>query len=84
MTPEEMQENERQIKQKAVNDARDLLEQHGFDAAIVIATWQTEDGSTAAVKSQTGNWYAQMGMMKYELDRRTQSAFIEQKNYERM
>lgn len=82
MTADDLQEREREIKQKAVNDARDALESCGFDGIFIVATWQTEDGSTAAVKSQAGNWYAQLGMLKYELDRRTQSAFIEQKNQE--
>lgn len=79
---EDMESKEREIKQNAVKQAREILEQCGFDAVVVIGSWQTEDGATAAVKANSGNWYAQLGLMRFELDCRTQSAFIEEKQRE--
>lgn len=79
---ERLEDIERERKQKAVDDARKLLEECGFDAVVVMGSWQTEDGCTAAVKANAGNWYSQSGMMQYELDRRRQSAFIEEQQKE--
>lgn len=71
------QEQERKLKQDLVNSARDLLKDGAFDAVVVIASWQTEDGFTAAVHSCDGNWYAQNGMITHLVKRREQSAVFE-------
>ena len=64
---------ERKIKADALAAAAAILEGH-FDAVVMIGTWQTEAGGTAALSENSGNYYAQIGLMKYHLDNRTEMA----------
>lgn len=64
---------ERKIKADALKAAAAILEGH-FDAVVLLGTWQTEEGATAQLSENSGNFYAQIGMMKYQLDNRAELA----------
>lgn len=68
---------EYQRKQAALNAARDALEQLGFDAIVVVATYQDESGGSVAMYSNGGNWYAQDGLLRYMLNMRSTEAAID-------
>lgn len=68
---------ERQTKQALVDSARQILKDGAFDAVVIMAAWQTEDGMSAVVTANDGNWYAQNGMMAHMIKRREQSAVYE-------
>ncbi len=71
-------EREASRKVQLVQAAADALMADGaFDAVVVLATWQTEDGDTAADSATRGNYYAQNGLVEYFAGKRKQAAAIE-------
>ncbi|MCC6952331.1 MAG: hypothetical protein IT433_12920 [Phycisphaerales bacterium] len=72
-----LDEQNRARKQETLNRVRDMLASAGFDVAVVLATYTTENGDTAAVTAYEGNWYAQTGLMRYALLKRDQIAVLE-------
>lgn len=77
--PESQMEAERQRKQGAICAARAMLETFGFDAIVCMASYVTEDGGTAVVAANAGNWYAQNGMMRHGLAMRDEAGRIEER-----
>lgn len=61
---EAQDERDRARKQAALDEARSELERCGFDAIVLLATYQAEDGGTIGLISAQGNWYAQNGLME--------------------
>lgn len=74
---EQRDRQEFQRKQAALNAARDALEQLGFDAIVVVATYQDESGGSVAMYANGGNWYAQCGLMRHVLHMRQADAEID-------
>jgi len=61
-----MDEVDRQVKklEEANESLRGL-----FDAVVILATFQTEDGDTITVQRGSGNWQARAGMLDYAMIR---------------
>lgn len=77
-----MSNDDREVaaKQRTLNEISDRLRAEGFDAHLLIATWQLENGETAAIHANGGNWYAQWGLAEYFIARRDTNASIEEQN----
>lgn len=81
----ERDRQEYQRKQAALNAARSALEQLGFDAIVVAATYQDESGHSVAITANGGNWYAQDGLIRYMFNARSTEAAIDaHRNAKRM
>lgn len=77
MTSEEADQREQDRKQKAVDAARDALEAEGFDAVVVLASYNNDQKQTTKVSACAGNWYAQTQMMRYSVLKREAGAALE-------
>jgi hypothetical protein len=66
-------------KSEALDHIRAALLDAGFDAATVIASWQTEHGETKCVFRGTGNWYARQGMLRHMLAISDENARLEER-----
>lgn len=71
-------DKELERRQKEINDAIATL-RGTFDAIIIMATWQTEDGETATVQAADGNWHAQTGMIHQIFHKRAEEAACEKR-----
>jgi hypothetical protein len=67
-------EKDAMLKCAAADKARAILIEAGFDAAIILASWTAEDGSTSVRITKYGNYYASTGMLVEELQRRRDEA----------
>lgn len=73
-------EREQERKKAAIASAADALAgEFGFDAIVLLATYQNEDGDSVAINESRGNWYAQSGLMDFVRRRRGETAAIEQR-----
>jgi len=71
-------DNEHGRKQAALNDAAaKLIDDGAFSSLVILASWETEDGSTAAVQATRGNWYAQNGLADHFLTKRREQGRVE-------
>ncbi len=82
MSNPDLDDRERRRMQDVLEQARKLVEGAGFDAAIIMATYQTEEGDTACVHANAGNWYAQLGMATSLITRRKEQDALEQRQKE--
>lgn len=76
-------DRERERKQEAIEKAKAVLTEEGFEAVVLMATWTTETGETAQVQTVGGNWYAQNGMADYFLAKRREAMRIEQRDQQK-
>lgn len=60
----EHDKRDRARKDKAMEQAIGILRDAGFDSAMVLGSWSTENGLTAALVRGLGNWYAQNGLIE--------------------
>ena len=71
-TPHDNREYERK-KKLLENAANDLLDSGAFNGLVILASWEMEDGATAAVQATRGNWYAQNGLADHFLTKRREN-----------
>lgn len=65
---------DREAKKALMDECCERLRDAGFGSVVVLGSWETEDGMTAAMSRGRGNWYAQSGLMQHLLTKRNEDA----------